>query len=162
MKDCFSSGSEAGIRRPSGEAEMWEVPAQPPSSPPLPCRQQRPLVLCRSRVPPRREGNKKQRGIFAALPYGCWKNMPWISRPEESVVLTPIRSFLMNGLRCPVLRAVLMRWSRSGYTQATRGQELQGVLPTPLPLILRLNNTNRIYVDALGQNKVPTTWGIYR
>lgn len=58
------------------------------SSPPLPCWQQRPVVLCRSCAPLQREVNGSTT-VF------CRR---WISRQEDSVASTPIWSFLVKGL----------------------------------------------------------------
>lgn len=144
MKDWFSCSSYSGIRRPSWEAEGWEASLL--SSPPLPCWQQRPVVLCRSSAPLQREVTQSSTVFFSSP--SSWRNMERTSKPEEC--FWP-QCRALQGFVCSAWCCTLCSGGRGiGQCQLQAG-------PQPVvPLIAWLINTQ---ADALGQNKVPQTLG---
>lgn len=145
MKDWFSWSLYSGIRRPSGEAEVWEASLLS-SSPMLAAEASSAMQkLCSTAA----RGERKLLGVFqlSLLLEERGKN-----QQTRGVFLTPVQSFAGICLQCLVLRSVLW-WSKIGSCQ------LQAVPQPLLPLIPWPDNTLSTQVDALGHNKINQTLG---
>lgn len=147
IRQRWKIGFPAAHTQGSGGPPERQRCGKPLSLPPLPCWQQRPVVLCRSSAPLQREV-KESSTVFFSSP-SSWKNMERISRSEESF-WPPGRA--LWGFVCSAWCCTLCSGGQGVGTC-----QIQAVPQSLLLLIPWLNSTHSTQVDAWGQNKVLQT-----